>query len=101
MVPNVGRGKARRVRGGGRTKKEAFSRCKIYDVQVSTRGEEGGKGGGRSRRRRRVNAEPEEFSSLNRWKIDGDADESVPVSIFLPSFLPLVDGEWPFTSAQG
>jgi len=24
----------------------------------------------------------EEFSSLNRWKIDGDADESVPVSIF-------------------
>jgi len=27
----------------------------------------------------------EEFSSLNRWKIDGDADESVPVSIFLLS----------------
>lgn len=48
MVLNVGRGKARRVRRGGRTKKEAFSRCKIYDVQVSTRGKEGGEGGGRT-----------------------------------------------------
>lgn len=66
------RARKRRRRGG--TKKKAFSRCKIYGVQVSTRG--------------RTRAQSfKEFSSLNRWKIDGDADESVPRIYFAVRFF--------------